>query len=349
MSVTDVQYLAGATFSAQVDDRARATYTQKFLVVTNDHRGAAYIINAAQIFAGDLQVPGLWDTYAYPKNATPTEVDEWSFCRAITAQKEADISGGGEKWIVTTTHRPLDDGEKEEDKAVLPWDRPAQISWDREVFREEVEFSDTKPEFSKSKLTRSGRDKTGAVSDIEGPWEIVNTAGGLYEDPLEVPKTRGVLVISKNVQSLAEVISFSTLCDNAINKTNWNVGGFVCLARHAICREVRASDIKTEGDNQFYTVVFRIAIAELNHPFVVPKVERGRTWKAQEVIDGETVPLLDKEPPFHQIYLSDENGEYQYLDENGYRLSKERVEEGDFVVTEWPIYKEISFAGIPTT
>lgn len=348
MSVTDVQYLAGATFSAQVDDRARATYTQKFLVVTNDHRGAAYVINAAQIFAGDLQVPALWDTYAYPKNATPTEVDGWSFCRAITAQKEADISGGGEKWIVTTTHRPLDDGEKEEDKAVLPWDRPAQISWDREVFREEIEFSDTAPEFASSGRTRATTGKY-QLKGGQNLWEIVNTAGGLYEDPLEVPKSRGVLVISKNVPFLSRAIGYSTKYDNAINQDPWNVGGSTCLRRHAICREVRASDVKTEGDNQFYTVVFRIAIAELNHPFVVPKVERGRVWKAQEVIDGETVPLLSKEPPFYQFYNSDENGEYQYLDENGYRLSEERVAEGDFVVTEWPIYKEVSFAGIPTT
>ena len=353
MSVTSVNYLMHSTQDAAIDDRGRATYTTKFLVETDSNMGPASVVNGAQNMSSGLKVPGLWDTYSYPMLAEFPEVDYWSFCRDIRAAKESDLANGGQKWIVTTTHRALDPGEEKEDSTENPVLRPAKFHWDKEVYREEVS------------IAQIYQQKTGeTVSD--SPWqgnglvEIRNTAGGLYERPFEVVKTRSVLVITKNYQTLNDVLTKTTTFQGKINNSDWKIGanGPTVLARHALCREVTSSPMNTEpkGDGYswtFYTLVFRISLND--KPWVESVPERGRSYWVPDVKAGEDARELTPADDRDFVKLEyTENGEFVNLDADGkkqFHQEKRHLSDAppDPCVTDWLVYPEANFATMPVS
>jgi hypothetical protein len=140
------------------------------------------------------------------------------------------------RWQVDVSYKPLGEGEEEDDTILPPWDRPAKYSVDREVYTRILE------------------------RDIHG-WQIVNTAGKMYDEPLEQEASLGVVVIQKNVHTLNEVANYIANFSDAVNKGSWNMGGqYIARARTALCRDVTASEIMTEAEYKFYTVTFRIAL-----------------------------------------------------------------------------------------
>jgi hypothetical protein len=104
---------------------------------------------------------------------------------------------------------------------------------------------------------------------------------------------------------------------------------------------VQSSDLKREGDYTFYTMVFRIALNTT--PWVHTVVERGKSYLTQEEFGIEGMKLEFTE-----------NGEFVNLDKGGgrqrrYKRPGESDQMPDPVVTEWLVYPESDFSGIPTT
>ena len=235
--------------AATMDKKGKATYKVKWDVEADDpDYGPVSLLRDAHDFGGAYPIPALWYSYVFRGDH-----DFWSFAKDFSVKQN---STNAYRWSVEATYSPIEDGEEEEDQVFPPWDRPAKYSVDREVYTRILE------------------------QDVHG-WQIVNTAGKMYDEPLEQEASRGVVVIQKHVQTLGEVANYIAKFSDAVNKGLWHMGGqYVAHPRTALCRDVTASEIKSEADGddlyKFYTVTFRIALKSNLSRGTFPSAEN--TW-----------------------------------------------------------------------
>jgi len=257
MGIESVEY-SRAQPETVVDDKNRATYKVKWDVTTDDpDYGPNSLVEEAISFGGVSPIPGLWFSYEFKGDRSP-----FSFSRSYKAKQNVVNL---KRWTVEVTYIPLGDGEEEDDQLFPPWARPAKYSVDREVYTRILE------------------------QDVHG-WQIVNTAGKMYDEPLEQEASRGVVVIQKHVQTLGEVANYIATFSDAVNKGVWHMGAtttpttrpdqYVAHPRTALCRDVTASEIQSEADGdtlyKFYSVTFRIALKSNRGRGTLPSAEN--TW-----------------------------------------------------------------------
>ena len=343
MPVTMCQ-LANAQPGHSVDDRYLWTYKVRYDITTDQLMHPAAVGLSAQLCVGKINtshgepgtlsdpLPKMWDAYMF-KGLVVTPK---SYARSYSFQQNP---ANQKLWTCEVTFTPLQPGEHEDDKVVDPSHRPAKFSVDREVYSKILE------------------------KDIDGK-QIVNTAGRMYDEPLEQESTRGVLVIQKNVPDLFHVMDYVGKFSDAVNKKSWGpqaAPGLVVKPRQALCRDVSAGELQTEGDFQFYTVTFRISLKQGDETWDRSVLERGYRYYPSDVIKlaegaDDTPPPEDDEPPelnaeqkaaakaMLDAVQDDSGAEPVLLDADGGRLAAG----ADAIFTDWRTQREEDFSGIPT-
>ena len=325
-----------------MDKKGQATYKVKWDVEADDpDYGPVSLLRDAHDFGGAYPMPALWYSYEFRGDR-----DIGSFAKDFSVKQS---SSNAYRWLVEVTYSPMDEGEEEDDQVFPPWHRPAKYSVDREVYTRILE------------------------QDVHG-WQIVNTAGKMYDEPLEQEASRGVVVIQKHVQSLGEVANYIAKFSDAVNEGAWHMGGqYVALPRTALCRDVTASEIKSEadGDNQykFYTVTFRVALkankSSTSTMGSVPSAEntwdrailergyqyrgsaeRGREWSEwKEQLEGTPAQREYQlsEGRITELEKAPVGAEPVLLDENGFKLPEGEIG----IFTFWETRRQVDFNQIP--
>ncbi len=321
-----------------VNDKNLATYKVKWDVQTDDPEyGPNTLVEDAIAFGGSAPIPRLWEHYRFRGDESL-----YSHAREFSVkQNRVNLL----RWQVDVSYKPLGEGEEEDDTILPPWDRPAKYSVDREVYTRILE------------------------QDIHG-WQIVNTAGKMYDEPLEQEASRGVVVIQKNVHTLNEVANYIANFSDAVNKWSWHLGGqYIARARTALCRDVTASEIMTEAEYKFYSVTFRIALKanKSGSPMMgsVPSAEetwdrailergyqyrgsaeRGREWSEwKEQLEGTPAQREYQlsEGRITELEKAPVGAEPVLLDENGFKLPEGEIG----IFTFWETRRQVDFNQIP--
>tara|TARA_Y100001951_G_C11265769_1_gene255410 strand:+ start:45 stop:1100 length:1056 start_codon:yes stop_codon:yes gene_type:complete len=308
--------------------------------------------------ARTVRVPTMFCRYEYESS-----YDDNSFCKDITVDQVATLTDGGQKWSVVATFRPNEPNESSNDSNSDPTLRPALVSWDRETFREEAQHG-IPVKNTESDLTPEGEVTThtkqrGEHDHTEDPVEIRNTAGGLYESPVEVIKTRSVVVVTFNVSDLKVASEVVSKYQGTVNKTDYFIHGdgqennkITVKAGTGLTREVVVSEQQTEGENTFYKVQFRIAIEP--RTWVHKAVERGRGHLVLiDAVDqgfsdpeGNPLPVPDDQKKYETLYEAD----YITLSEDGQLVEAHANGElAPTVTTDWVVYAQEDYAGLVFT
>lgn len=237
------------TATASFDEQNLGTYEIGYIVTTDGSMGPQSVANGA-LSSSPHALPSLWATYSYQG-----DTDAYSWARDYKVTRDKDSR---KLYYITVTYRPAGPGEGSktagEDpvaKEAVPTDREAVVWWDREVY-----------------TVTATKDKDGKA--------IRTKTNDYYDDQLEIEKTRGVLVVEKNVATLADAIFYSRKYDGAVNSSTWGgtsssiLGTSTIPARAALCREVSCSPPITEAGYVFFKLIFRIALKDL-----------GDTWDEQ--------------------------------------------------------------------
>ena len=318
-----------------VNDRMLWTYRVRYDITTDSLMNPAMVGLGAQITAGIKVINGVpYYSNPLPRMWTPYTfggvIDYHARARNYTFQMDPS---NNLLWHAEVEFSPLAPGEKPEDAAENPLERPARFSVDREVYSKIVE------------------------QDIEGN-QIVNTAGFMYDEPLEQESTRGVLIIQKNVGTLNEAMDFISKYSDSVNEKTWNpkmVAPLAAKPRQALCRDVSAGELQTEGDYSFYPVTFRIALKEGDETWDRSILERGYRYHPKDAVEAaqaledygelpeeERAELDAKSIKVKGISL-DAGNEPVLLDEEGKKLPA--GEKGIF--TKWKTRRQADFSDIP--
>ena len=352
MAVNEVDYRAGDPQSAQFDERLRGTYVLRYLIRTGTPMGANEMLADSQSTtfatytpdptgrsgqARTVKVPTMFCRYEYESS-----YDENSLCKSITVDQVATLTDGGQKWSVVATFRPNELNESGNDSHGNPSLRPALVTWDRETFREEVQHGI--PEHPSGEGTVDRPKQAGEDGEAV---EIRNTAGGLYESPVEVIKTRSVIVVSYKVLDLNAASKAVSKYQGTINKEEFKIytdgqdqNHITVQAGTGLTREVLVSEQHTESSYNYYTVQFRIAIEPRG--WLHQAVERGREHLVSTDGSDES-----GEPQPARLEFA---GDYVTLDKDGHKVGLD--DDGnlpDTTTTNWTVYARESYSGLPFT
>ena len=359
MPITELDYRTGDPQSAQFDERRRGTYTLRFIARTNTEMGAEAVLTDAQYDTWDSSLPikgGTTRTVKVPNmfckwewfgtGLTASNSDEHSLCKDITLDQVATLADGGQKWSIVANFRPGDPNETDKDANTTPTSRPARVTFDRETFREEGQHGVPQP--------RGGDEETGEKPKQAGEdgkeVEIRNSAGGLYDAPVEVIKTRSVIVVTYNVADLKTASEAVSIYQGTINRTDYTIytgaeesgkNNIIRVAKGTgLTREVVVSEQQTEGSESFYKVTFRIAIEPRR--WIHRAVERGRQHIKPGTGSNEAGEPAESEVVYESEYVTlDANGQVVEVDKDGNLPAT--------TTTDWVVYHQVNYNGLPFT
>lgn len=300
------------TASASVDERNRGTYQLRWIVKTNGKMSSRAVAQGA-LTASPHPLPSQWATFAYQGDTDP-----YSYARPylVTPDPKSVVL-----YYIDVTYSPLEPGEAPGIANVTPTLRPAIADWDTEVYTDYVD------------------------RDISGN-EIVNKCGKRYDDPIEVERTRGVLVVEFNVATLAAVIAHNLTFELATNSSGFTIFGTAIGERQAFCRSVQSQRQQTEGGTIYYTEIYRIVFKKPGETWLRGIAERGfQHFKKDDHGNFERAPNNDKQL-FDGTDADDGGIEYAEpvrLAADGTKLPDD--EPGIF--TDWFIEKEANFNNLP--
>lgn len=308
MAVTSCVYREIQPSGGSVDERNRGVYVVGFDVYTNSTMGQKTVIIGA-IATGPNALPTLWATYAFGG----VESDTWSYLRQITPRHVANIEGG-QKWEIDAQYRPLAPGETSDSvKDVNPLLRPASFWWETEVFTRVVE------------------------KDVFGN-KIVNKAGTQYDVPLEQEETRGVLVASWNVSTLADAISLNRTYENHIN----SAGFLGAPVNTVLCRQMGSTPQQTEAGNTYFTMRARFAFKENGETWLRGVLERGYYFLEVDELGQAVTEPLPGNPNLTRQKLTKTDGDALLLDNDGTLLPDNQVG----IFTDWQTRRSANFNNI---
>lgn len=306
------------TASASFDEHNLGTYEIGFIVTTDGSMGPQSVANGA-LTSSPHPLPSLWSTYSYQG-----DTDNYSWARDYKVTRDKDSR---KLYYITVTYRPVEPGEGSKEsgsdpvaKEPNPVNRETVVWWDREVYTQ-----------------IAIRDKGGTA--------ILNKCQDYYQEPREIEHTRGVLVVEKNVATLAQAITLSRTYDGTVNSTVWGgvsgsfLGTTTIPARAALCREVSCSPPITEAGYVYYHLVFRFALKDLGDTWDERFLESGQfhwTKKANGTYD------LIGTPPNVQRAVTDAKMIVR-LAEDGTRLPYDQAS----IYTDWRVRREVDFNQLP--
>lgn len=309
------------TRKATVDELNIGTYTLRYIVETDSTMGPIGVTNGA-LASSPHPLPSQWTSYSYQGDADPL-----SFAR------EYDIEGDPgvlRRWYITVSFRPLDKGEGAitEDGSPSPImaqpnpvERKPVMWWDRQAVSETF------------------------TTDIFGK-AIVNKCKDLYPDEVQLDISYSILVVEFNVETLNQVFDITRAYDGAVNKTEWDFGGYTFPPRTVLIKEVCSGPPQTEQGYTFFHIVMRIAFgadpstleegqsddAKWDYPITEMGQYHWTKTAGEYDVVGSSRKITDA-------------GKYIFLDSDGTR--KDDTE--DAVTTRWRIRREVDFSPLPIT
>lgn len=295
MAVSECAYDRVQPASAAFDERNRGQYQVRYQVLTDSQMGPQSVANGA-LTSSPNPLPSLWSSYSYKGDS-----DNHSFARDFNVSFAENIDSG-QKWHIDIGYRPLDSGETSSDVSnTNPLIRPASYVWESEVFIERLE------------------------RDIFGN-AIINKAGDGYDIPLEQEETRGVLVASWSVGTLANTISLNRTYENTVNSATF-LGAPV---RTVLCREMKSSPQQTESGTTYYQMRARFSFREDGKTWDRGILERGYRFLES---NGENPPTFTPK---------DTGGDAVLLAADGTKLPQGQVG----IFTDWQTYRLANYNNI---
>lgn len=215
-------------------------------------------------------------------------------------QYEADVQYSSE---------PLTDEEKERENEPDPTLRKARVEWDSAEFMLPI------------------------YRDINGE-PTLNSAGDYPDPPIEIEVSRWVISVEKDVTSIPAWIMTHR---NVINANAFTIRGVAIPAEVAKVSGLRISDIKYEGDYEFFTLSYQLHLATVLE----------ETWKLKMLDQGlheiETVDGDDVKKP---IKIDDEDVKQPVL-LNGSGSAILNPTPADAIYLDFEGYPKISFVDLP--
>lgn len=212
-------------------------------------------------------------------------------------------------WTATVSYSsaPYDKDDEEDEEFDSPLDKPARIKWTTTQF--------TKP------IYRDVNEEA-----------IVNSVGDYFDPPIEIESSRFSIVVEKN---LSAVPVWVLTYPNAVNQSAFEVQGLTIDAGVARLSELAISEQKNEQNVDFYTVTFRLELANADEvDWKIKPLDQG----LHQFVDGAKTPILvDDEPAKQPVLL------------NGEGIAIENPEPSDAVFLEFDGYVEQDFSVLPFT
>lgn len=213
-------------------------------------------------------------TYGWSNSILPIRFqshprDNTQTCRRISC----DSTDSPLHWQISAEYssEPLTDKEKQDQEIDNPLQRPAQIEWDTIEALEAIY-----------------KDKNGNA--------LLNSAGDYFSKPVEVPRSRWGINITKNVASVPDwVLSL----DAPINASAVTIGGKVFPEKTLKLRRARIGPLQIEGDYEFY--VFSMLLEFNRKKWKFQALDQGLRFK-----DGsnQKVILVDGQPATSDVLLN---------------------------------------------
>lgn len=198
--------------------------------------------------------------------------DNTQTCRRISC----DSTDSPLHWQISAEYssEPLTEQEQQEENVANPLLRPAQIEWDTIEALEAIY-----------------KDKNGDA--------ILNSAGDYFSKPVEVPRNRWGINITKNVASVPDWV---LNLDSPINASAVVIGGKAFPAKTLKLRRARIGQLQIEGDYEFY--VFSMLLEFNRKKWTFSALDQGLRYKS----GGSQVPILVEGQPATSDVLLDGSG-----------------------------------------
>jgi len=206
---------------------------------------------------------------------------------------------------------PYDKDDEDDEDQVSPLDKLARIRWSTTQF---IKIAD--------------KDKDGV--------EITNSAGDMFDPPVEIDTSRFSIVVEKNLASIPVwVLSYP----NTVNTSSFTVQGLTIPAKTAKMSELSISELKTEQGIDFYTLTFRMELANADEvDWSINVLDRGfHMFKTPLTTPKEITKILDDD--------SNPVASPQLLDGSGGVLEREATPS----YRSFDVYHEKDFNLLPLT
>ena len=308
MSVQSVK-LMFENATLKIDNKLSRVYTHDFLIEMTSPYDTQADVELGMFSTGPDAIPSIWSAYAVGASGT-TPINAGSFLQDIDLKRKDD-SDSNRYWIASCTWSPPDPGEDPEFVA-NPLDRPTTYQLDWGNYTKVIE------------------------RDIFGN-PVLNSADDWFVPGLEMDDARPILIATKNMWPLDDIIALSIYYKNAVNTDAFYGAG----TREAKVDNIVSGGIQTENDYQFYTVNMRIQFNE-------------ESWDRRVLDRGSHAYTGPKSgtptPPKERVKAWDEDGNVkdpvEYLDfanlnPDGTQVNEVDGDEPSFL--EFRVYQERAF------
>ena len=226
MTVTS-STLIRETRPGSIDKMFRRTYTHKWRVVTNDDDDNWDTVYNQARSSTPNAIPAMWSTYSIGNGA-----DTGVRLKEMRGDLE-EPADSLRRWIVTGTWQAPEPGEEPEDSPENPLERPVRYHLEWANYTRIVE-----------------KDQLGKAP--------VNSAGQMFDPPIEHDDARPVLVAVRNEWPLSSIVAKALHYRNAVNTDDFYGAG----KRQAKMESIITSEKQTINGVNFYTVTHRIQFTD---------------------------------------------------------------------------------------
>jgi len=150
-------------------------------------------------------------------------------CRSVDPEQDSQSPF---KWVITAKYSsvPLSQQQQQQQQTISPIDWPAKISWKTNKYQKAI------------------------TKDINGN-AIVNSAGDPFDPPKEIPRSRWVVTITKNVLQVPAAV---LLYADGVNSTQFIVQGIAVPTGAAKVQDISVSEQQAGYDANGNTVLYYV-------------------------------------------------------------------------------------------
>jgi hypothetical protein len=234
------------------DGFGQRTYTHDYLIEMSSDADGQYNVYTQMESGTPDPVPARWSNYNVLINGTAG--DNTVFLQQREIKRKEDREDERNLWIVSCTWKPPDPGQDSTQPDENPLTRPIKYHLEWASFTRIIE------------------------KDINGD-AVTNSAGDLFDPPVEIDDARPVLVAVKNMWPLENIIALSIQYKNAVNTDTF----FDAPARTAKVESIQSGQLLYENGYDYYAVTFRVQFNQ--DTWDVELVDRGSQIMVRNVFD----------------------------------------------------------------
>lgn len=226
-------WLQNKNATLSIDEDFKRTYTHDFLVETNskdDIQGDVYV---GALAASPDPVPSHWTQYNEWNSGTSIR-DPYVYLQKVEIKRKEDGEDAWKYWIITCHWAPPKPGtDSSTPPDINPLNEPIRYHLEWAHFTRLVE-----------------KDNSGNP--------IINSAGDLFDPPIEIDDARPVLVAVRNMYPLQNIIDLAIEYKNAVNTDTF----YGATARTCKVESIQSGTIQERNGQPFYAVTFRVEFNE---------------------------------------------------------------------------------------